>query len=57
MAKQKRSFRVGRVSVYRRGQVWYLYYHQDGRRHRPRIGPDIRHALRIAAQNNGDGQD
>jgi hypothetical protein len=31
---------MGRVRVYLRGRVWYLCHYEDGRRHRPRVGPD-----------------
>jgi integrase len=47
------SFRVGKVSGYRRGQVWYLCYHENGRRRRPRVGPDKAAARQLAAQING----
>lgn len=46
------SFRVGKVRGDRRGDVWYLTYHEDGRRHRPRIGPDRNEAEQHAAQIN-----
>ncbi|MHC4064082.1 MAG: tyrosine-type recombinase/integrase [Planctomycetota bacterium] len=52
MATQSKSFRVGRVSLYLRGRVWYLCYHQAGRRYRPRVGPDRDSARRLAAQIN-----
>jgi integrase len=50
---QAPSFRVGKVSGYRRGQVWYLCYHENGRRRRPRVGPDKAAARQLAAQING----
>jgi integrase len=50
---QSNSFRIGRVSGYRRGRVWYLYYHEAGRRRRPRVGPGLTDARRLAAQING----
>src|SRR5207253_10819303 len=34
------SFRVGKVTGYLRGRVWYLCYFEHGRRRRPRRGPD-----------------
>jgi integrase len=46
------SFRVGRVRAYRRGKVWYLCYHENGRRRQPRVGPDRDHARRSAAEIN-----
>jgi len=51
MAKSA-SIRVGRVTAYRRGKVWYLYYHENGVRKRPRVGPDRDAARRLAAQTN-----
>ena len=35
-----RSFRVGKVRVYYRSKVWYLCYHENGRRRQPRVEPD-----------------
>lgn len=56
MAKAKArhipAFRVGRVKAYRRGQVWYLYYFEQGRRRRPRVGSDREAAKQMAAQIN-----
>ncbi len=52
MSKSDGSFRVGRVKVYRRGQVWYLDYHEDGKRHRPRVGTVRPDAKRLAATVN-----
>ena len=40
MAREVKSFRVGKVAVYLRGKVWYLCYYENGRRRRPRAGPD-----------------
>jgi integrase len=51
--RSKRSFRVGRVRGYLRGDVWYLCYHENGVRRRPRAGPDFQHARTLAAQTNG----
>jgi integrase len=53
MSKKVRSFRVGRVQGYLRGQVWYLCYYENGQRHRPRVGPDRNAARQLAAQTNG----
>src|SRR5579864_1300045 len=50
--KKSVAFRVGKVQAYRRGQVWYLCYHEHGRRHRPRVGPDREAARQLAAQIN-----
>jgi hypothetical protein len=38
MPRQPRSFRVGRVNGYLRGRIWYLQYHENGQRRRPRVG-------------------
>ncbi|MCY2953146.1 MAG: DISARM system phospholipase D-like protein DrmC [Planctomycetota bacterium] len=40
MPAVRKSFRIGRVKGYLRGSIWYLYYFGNGRRRRPRIGPD-----------------
>ncbi len=47
------EFRVGKVKGYRRGLVWYLYYFEEGRRRRPRVGPSLDVARQMAAQING----
>ena len=47
------SFRIGKVSGYCRGRVWYLCYHENGSRRRPRVGPDKAVARNLAAQVNG----
>jgi integrase len=52
MAHASRSFRVGLVHVYLRGRSWYLCYHESGKRHRPRVGPDRQAARQLAAQTN-----
>jgi integrase len=52
MARKAGSFRVGRVLAYQRGRVWYLCYHESGRRLRPRVGPDRDAARLLAAQTN-----
>jgi integrase len=46
------TFKVGKVQGYLRGHVWYLCYHEHGRRHRPRVGPDFKAAKQLAAQVN-----
>lgn len=48
----KKSFRVGRVKAYLRGRCWYLQYQDGGARFRPRVGPDVDAARRLAAQTN-----
>ena len=47
------EFRVGRVKAYRRNKVWYLCYFENGRRRRPRVGPERESAKQTAAQING----
>jgi hypothetical protein len=46
------TFRVGKVRAYLRGRVWYLCYHENGRRRRPRVGTDREAARQLAAQVN-----
>ncbi|QDT36033.1 hypothetical protein Pan189_03880 [Stratiformator vulcanicus] len=50
---QKKSFRIGRVRGDLRGRVWYLTYHEQGQRQRPRVGPSLDEARQTAAQING----
>src|SRR5438128_2535909 len=45
------AFRVGKVQGYLRGRVWYLCYHEHGRR--PRVGSDRAPARRAAADGQG----
>lgn len=52
MAKKSLSFRIGKVLGYLRGKVWYLCYHDNGQRRRPRVGPDREAARQLAAQIN-----
>ncbi len=52
MVRKIRSFRVGKVTVYLRGKVWYLCYYEHGQRRRPRVGPDKESARKLAAQTN-----
>lgn len=51
--KNSGQFRIGKVQGYIRGSVWYLYYHDQGQRRRPRVGPDLEAARQMAAQING----
>ncbi|MDB4679997.1 MAG: hypothetical protein P8M30_03950 [Planctomycetaceae bacterium] len=51
MAKQT-SFRMGKVRGDLRGKVWYLTYHENGRRKRPKIGSDLKEAKQVASQIN-----
>jgi hypothetical protein len=48
-----RAFRIGRVKCYQRGRSWYLCYHENGQRRRPRVGTDRAGARVLAAQSNG----
>jgi len=52
VSQRKSAFRVGRVQAYLRGQVWYLCYHENGVRRRPRVGPDRDAARQTAAEIN-----
>ena len=52
MARKTTSFRVGRVRGDLRGQVWYLTYHENGKRHRSRSGQDLAEAKKLASQIN-----
>jgi integrase len=52
MRKKSVSFRVGKVQAYLRGQVWYLCYHENGQRRRPRVGTNREAARQLAAQVN-----
>ena len=52
MASKSSSFRVGRVQAFLRGKARYLCYHENNKRHRPRVGPDREAAKQLAAQIN-----
>lgn len=52
-ARKGSEFRVGRVKGYVRGRVWYLCYFEQGKRRRPRVGPDLEAARQLADQING----
>jgi hypothetical protein len=52
MHRTPTSFRIGKVHAYLRGRIWYLCYHENGRRRRPRVGPDRHAARQLAAQVN-----
>ena len=52
MARKTTSFHVGRVRGDLRGQVWYLTYHENGKRHRSRSGQDLAEAKKLASQIN-----
>ncbi|MBL8823457.1 MAG: tyrosine-type recombinase/integrase [Planctomycetia bacterium] len=52
MRRTAESFRIGKVQGYLRGSVWYLCYHEQGKRQRPRVGEDVTAARQMAAQIN-----
>jgi integrase len=52
MGTRSGSFRIGKVQGYKRGAVWYLCYHEQGKRHRPRVGQELSAARQMAAQIN-----
>ena len=52
MSKNKSLFRIGKVQAYLRGKIWYLCYHENGARRRPRVGTDREAAKQLAAQIN-----
>ena len=52
MASRSSLFRIGRVQAFLCALTWYLCYHENDKRHRPRIGPDREAAKQLAAQIN-----
>ena len=50
--KRATQFKVGRVHVYLRGKVWYIRYHQHGKRYQKRASRDKENAKQIAAETN-----
>lgn len=50
--RETTSFGIGRVRGYLRGRVWYPCYHEHGRRHQPRIGPERGQTRQMAAEIN-----
>lgn len=52
MRRTAESFRIGKVQGYLRGDVWYLCYHEQGKRLRPRVGEEVTAARQMAAQIN-----
>ena len=46
------SFKIGRVHVYLRGKVWYIRYHEKGRRIQQRVGPNKSQTKQLAAEIN-----
>ena len=50
--KSAQNRRVGRVTIYLRRGIWYLYYTEHGRRIRRRVGSSLVEAKQLAAQVN-----
>jgi len=50
--KSARKHRVGRVTIYLRGKIWYIYYCENGKRVRRCVGVSLGEAKRLAAQVN-----
>lgn len=48
----KSSFRIGKVRGDLRGKVWYLTYHENGHRKRPRVSSVLKEAKQVASQIN-----
>ncbi|WP_298869256.1 tyrosine-type recombinase/integrase [uncultured Gimesia sp.] len=49
---RKTTFRIGKVRGDLRGKIWYLTYHENGKRLRPKLGPDKEQARQMAARIN-----
>ena len=49
---RKTTFRIGKVRGDLRGKIWYLTYHENGKRLRPKLGPDKEEARQMAARIN-----
>ncbi len=47
--KSSRKHRVGRVTIYLRGKIWYIYYCENGGRVRRRVGVSLVDVKRLAA--------
>ncbi len=52
--RSRRRYRVGSVSVYQHHGAWWLYFRDDGKPRRRRIGPDLDEAKTVAAQVTAD---
>ncbi|MHC4251766.1 MAG: hypothetical protein ACYS9X_21815, partial [Planctomycetota bacterium] len=50
--KSRRNIHVGKVSVFFRGASWHIYYRENGKARRIRIGPDRKEAENRAAEVN-----
>ena len=46
------QLRIGKVVIYLRGKVWYLRYHEQGRRRQVRASTDLNSARQLASQVN-----
>lgn len=49
----KRSFHIGRVKSFLRGEVWRRRHYENGERRGPRVGREREAAKQLAAQING----
>ncbi len=50
--RSRKNIHVGKVSVFFRGASWHIYYREDGKARRIRIGPDRKEAEKRAAEVN-----
>ena len=50
--RSARKHRVGRVTIYLRGKIWYIYYCENEQRVRRRVGVSLADAKNLAAQAN-----
>lgn len=50
--EEERKNRVGNGTLFFRGPFWYLYYRENGRTRRVRVGADRREAERRAAETD-----
>jgi len=52
--RSRKNIHVGKVSVFFRGASWHIYYREDGKARRVRIGPDRKEAEKRAAEVNAE---
>lgn len=52
--RSRKYIHVGKVSVFLRGASWHIYYREDGKARRIRIGPDRKEAEKRAAKVNAE---
>ncbi|MHC4248167.1 MAG: tyrosine-type recombinase/integrase [Planctomycetota bacterium] len=52
--RSRKNIHVGKVSVFFRGASWHIYYREDGKARRVRIGPDRKAAEKRAAEVNAE---